>query len=440
MTRTPRREPAALPLDALHGSLSDPLLDEMTFLNEVTARYPDAISFAPGRPHEGHFDTADLSAALDAYLAHLRDDRGLDTDAVRTRLFQYGSTKGIVNDLIARQLRQDEGIDADPEDIVVTVGAQEGMLLALRTLCAGPDDVLLAVSPCYVGITGAARLLDVRVVPVPERAGGGPDPEALSAAVCAERAAGRRPRACYVVPDFANPSGASMSLPARRRLLRHAEELDLLLIEDDPYGFFTLDGRTRPTLKALDETRRVIHIGSYAKTCLPGARLGYVIADQRVARPAGTGRLADEIARLKSMTTVNTPALSQAVIGGMLLRAGFRLREASEPVRRFYARNLRTLLSELERVFPPDRHSGHGVSWNAPSGGFFLMLTLPFDADAEAMQECARDFGVLWTPMAGFHPGGGGTRLARLSCSSLAPDRISAGVDRLAAFVAARTP
>lgn len=424
-----------LALADLHGSLADPLLDRMTFLNEVTLRYPDAVSFAPGRPYEGLFDTSDVPAALDTYLAHLRDERGLGPDAVRTRLFQYGRTKGFITDLIARQLRADEGISVDPEAIVVTVGAQEGMLLVLRTLCAGPDDVVLVSSPCYVGITGAARLLDVTVVPVPEAPGGGLDPAAVAAAAREQRAAGRRPRACYVVPDFANPSGASLPSAARRRLLQVAAEENLLLIEDDPYGFFALDGRARPTLKALDTAQRVIHLGSYAKTCFPGARLGYVIADQRVTGPAGTGLLADELAKLKSMTTVNTSALSQAVVGGMLLRCDFRLRDANKAAQVFYADNMLTLLAELERAFPADDRERHGVSWNAPDGGFFVVLTLPFAADDAAMERCAREYGVLWTPMSGFYPAGGGERLARLSCSYLTAGQVRDGVRKLAAFV-----
>lgn len=430
-------DPGELLLDDLHGSLSDTLLDRMTFLNEAPLRYPDAVSFAPGRPYEGLFDPAEVPTALEAYLTHLRETEGLGPDAVRERLFQYGRTKGFINDLIARQLHADEGIVADPEAIVVTAGAQEGMLLVLRALCAGPDDVLLVASPCYVGITGAARLLDVTVVPVPESADGGLDPEAVAAAVREQRAAGRRPRACYVVPDFANPSGASLSVPARRRLLEVAAEAGLLVVEDDPYGFFALDGQPRPTLKALDTGRRVIHIGSYAKTCLPGARIGYVVADQRVRGPHGTTVLADELAKLKSMTTVNTSAVSQAVIGGMLLRCDFRLRQANKDAGAFYAGNLRTLLDALESAFPADRRDHHGVSWNLPEGGFFVVVTLPFAADERAMERCAREYGVLWTPMSGFHPAGGGERTARLSCSYLTPAHIRDGVRRLAAFVAA---
>ncbi|MFD8594346.1 PLP-dependent aminotransferase family protein [Kitasatospora sp. NPDC059646] len=429
-----------LPLGDLHASLADPLLDAMTFLNEVTERYPDALSFAPGRPHEGFFEPEDVHTYLDAYLAHLAE-RGLGSGAVRTALFQYGPTKGIIADLVARTLANDEGLHADPASLVLTVGAQEGMLLVLRALCATPEDVLLVSSPCYVGVTGAARLLDLTTVPVPEGPGGGPDPAAVREAARAVRAAGRRPRALYVVPDFANPSGASMPVGARAGLLDAAAEEGLLVIEDNPYGFFTREPGepgARPTLKALDRRRRVVYLGSFAKTCFPGARLGYVVADQQVLAPDGRRTLlADELAKLKSMTTVNTPALSQAVIGGMLLRHGCRLREANGPARAHYAANLAALLRELERHFPPAERARLGVSWNEPEGGFFAVLQVPFTADEAAMERCAREHGVLWTPMAPFYPAGGGERRLRLSISALSGRQIEAGVARLAEFVRA---
>ncbi|MFI5529965.1 PLP-dependent aminotransferase family protein [Kitasatospora sp. NPDC051853] len=421
-----------LSLADLHGSLSDPLLDAMTFLNEVTERYPDALSFAPGRPHEGFFETGQVAKYLDVYLDHLRG-RGLTEDQVRTTLFQYGPTKGIVADLIARTLANDEGLEADPASVVVTVGAQEGMLLVLRALCAGPDDVLLVSSPCYVGVTGAARLLDITTVPVPEG-----DPAALAATARRLRAEGKRPRAFYVVPDFANPSGTSMPVEARAGLLDTAAEEDLLVIEDNPYGFFARAYGERPTLKALDRHRRVVYLGSFAKTCFPGARLGYVVADQPVTAPDGsTTLLADQLAKLKSMTTVNTPALSQAVIGGMLLTHDCRLRTANAPATAHYAANLTVLLGELERHFPAAERTRLGVSWNEPEGGFFAVLDVPFTADEAAMERCARDHGVLWTPMAPFYPAGGGERRLRLSVSALNERQIAEGVARLAAFVRA---
>ncbi|WP_034091398.1 PLP-dependent aminotransferase family protein [Streptacidiphilus albus] len=427
--------PVPLLLGDLHGSLSDPLLDAMTFLNEVVSRFPDALSFAPGRPYEGFFEPEDIHGHLDAYLEHLRE-RGLTREQIRGALFQYGPTKGIVADLVARTLANDEGLEVPAESLVLTVGAQEAMLLVLRALCATPEDVLLVSAPCYVGVTGAARLLDLTVVPVPEGPLGGPEPEAVAAAARAVRAGGGRPRALYVVPDFANPSGASMPVPARSRLLEVAAEEGLLVIEDNPYGFFAREPGERPTLKRLDRDRRVVYLGSFAKTCFPGARLGYVVADQEVL--AADGRrslLADELAKLKSMTTVNTPALSQAVIGGMLLRNDCRLRRANARATAFYAANMDTLLQALERHFPEPLRTRLGIRWNRPEGGFFAVLEVPFAADTAALERCARDHGVLWTPMGDFYPDGGGERRLRLSCSSLTPVQITAGIARLARFV-----
>src|SRR5690606_13203770 len=195
---------------------------------------------------------------------------------------------------VAATIANDDGIEVSPESIVVTVGAQEGMLLALRALVRDPRDVLLVSSPCYVGITGAARLLDVAVEPVPEH-----DPDAVRAVAARLRADGRRPRALYLVPDFANPSGRRLSHSEREQVLAVAAAEDLLLLEDNPYGLFSVTDEHPPTLKALDSDRRVIYLGSFAKTCFPGARVGYVVADQLVTGADGsTTLLADALAKL----------------------------------------------------------------------------------------------------------------------------------------------
>ncbi|MBR7835789.1 PLP-dependent aminotransferase family protein [Actinospica durhamensis] len=425
-----------LRLGDLHGSLADPLLDAMNLLNEVTGRYPRAISFGPGQPYEGYFDVDQVHGFYDAFLRYLREERGMDEARVRSEIFQYGRTKGIVHELLARSLAVDEGMDADPESLVLTVGAQEGMILVLRALFAEPRDVLLVSSPCYIGITGAARTLDIAYEPVAEGPDNVPDVAALREAAAAVRARGGRPRAFYVVPDFANPSGSSMPVPDRERLLEAAAAEDLIVIEDNPYGFFALDFAARPTLKSLDRDGRVVYIGSFAKTCFPGARLGYVVADQPVEYPDGSRvLLADELAKIKSMVTVNTPSLSQAVIGGMLLRHDASLRRANADATRFYARNMRTLLAELDLAFPAEFRERYGIAWNRPEGGFFAVVQVPFLADDAAMVRSAERHGVLWTPMAGFYPQGGGERRLRLSCSVLDPERITEGVTRLAAFV-----
>ncbi|MFJ9369754.1 PLP-dependent aminotransferase family protein [Nocardia sp. NPDC101769] len=407
----------------------------MNFLNEIVHQYPDAISFAPGRPREDDFDPALIGSYLDAYIEYLSDTQGWSPRHIAANLFQYGRTNGHIHQLIARTVANDEGIGVVPEAVVVTVGAQEGMLLVLRTLFREANDVLLVTDPCYVGITGAARLLDIEVVPITE------GPDGISAAIVAEAVAalrirGKRPRALYLVPDFSNPSGATIPAGRRRELLAVASQTDLLLLEDNPYGFFRSFGTWCPTLKSIDTERRVIYLGSFSKTCFPGARVGYVLADQSVLdRDGRRTLLADELSKVKSMTTVNTPALSQAVIGGMLIAHGCRLRPVNSTSIAHYRANLEALTTELETQFPRAERKRLGISWNCPDGGFFLVLTVPFTADDAALEYAARNHGVLWTPMRYFHAGDAGNNQLRLSYSTLSPDRIKTGVARLSNFI-----
>ncbi|WP_338499003.1 aminotransferase class I/II-fold pyridoxal phosphate-dependent enzyme [Streptomyces sp. SJL17-4] len=420
----------------LHASVSDPVLDTMNFLNEITTRYPDAVSFAPGRPYEGFFDTEQIFTYLRHYVDHLHQ-QGSTPEQIRTTLFQYGPTSGHIRELIADSLRKDEGIDVPPEAVVVTVGAQEAMLLAVRALITGPDDVLLASSPCYVGITGAARLLDITPVAVEEDEDG-VRVDRLAAAIDAERARGRRPRAFYVIPDHSNPSGATLSLKARQELLDLAEREDILLLEDSPYRLVS-PGERLPTLKALDRNHRVVHIGSLSKTLFPGARVGFAVADQPVTDETGrTTVLADALSKIKSMVTVNTSPISQALVAGMLLTADGRAGELNTATAAYYGDAMRVTLDALEDAFPPQERTALGVRWNEPSGGFFLSLTVPFRADEAALTQAAEEFGVIWTPMAYFHPQGGGEHALRLSVSYLTHEQIKDGIGRLARFTRAR--
>jgi (S)-3,5-dihydroxyphenylglycine transaminase len=423
--------------DELHACVSDPVLDTMNFLNEVTMRYPDAISFAPGRPYDGSFDPDQVVKHIRRYLDHLAD-RGNSPRQIRDLLYQYGPTAGQIRELVAASLRDDENVDVAPESVVVTVGSQEAMLLVLRALMAGPDDVLLVASPCYVGITGAARLLDVAMTTVDERDDGLSCAD-VEAALAAERARGRRPRALYVVPDHSNPSGTTMPVPTRIDLLALAERHGLLIIEDSPYRLVS-PGTPLPTLKSMDTARVVVQLGSYSKTIFPGARVGFVVADQQVADGNGrTTLLADELAKIKSMVTVNTSSLSQAAVAGALLACGGLVSELNTGTAAHYGQTMRATLRELERHFPAQRRTALGIRWNTPSGGFFLTLRVPFTADNSALTRSAEEFAVIWTPMSYFHPHGGGERSIRLSTSYLSQAEIEEGIARLARFMESET-
>jgi len=311
------------------------------------------------------------------------------------------------------------------------------MLVALRGLFSSPDDVLLTVSPAYVGILGAARMLDIELKGISE----GPDglePAAVAAAARAVRADGKRPVAVYLVPDFSNPSGTVVPVDARRRLLEVAAEENLMILEDNPYALFARDGEQTPTLKSLDTAGNVIYLGSFAKSAFPGARVGYLVADQPVTSAGGPTRtLAEELAKAKSMFSVGTSSLSQALIGGILVEHDYDLRTPTRELAAVYIERLETTLDCLAQHFPPERHAAHGVRWNVPRGGFFLMLEVGFTADLKAMERSARDYGVSWAPMSMFYVDGGGDRVIRLGFSNLAPTDIREGVARLARFISA---
>lgn len=422
---------AQLSSETLHASLAAASMESMNLLNNIAGAYPDAISFAAGRPYEGFFDTDQLFEYMGVFTAYLRSECGMTEQEIARTLFQYGDTKGVIADLTARYLAVDEGIDADPRSVVVTVGFQEALFLVLRALRADDSDALLAPSPTYVGLTGAALLTDLPVLPVPagER---GIDLEGLVRRLRTARDAGRRVRACYVTPDFANPVGVSMAVADRHRLLEIAACEDILLLEDNAYGIFhRTPGERPPTLKALDHEGRVVYLGSYAKSGVAGARVGFVVADQRVS---GGGLLADELSKIKSMLTVNTSPIAQAVIGGKLISNDFSLVAANVRETAVYQSNLTQVLAGLDKRF----RDGDGVSWNEPTGGFFVVVTVPFTVDDAFLEHAAHEHGVLFTPMHHFYGAGTESRQLRLSISTLTPDRIEEGLDRLAAAVTAR--
>jgi (S)-3,5-dihydroxyphenylglycine transaminase len=164
--------------------------------------------------------------------------------------------------------------------------------------------------------------------------------------------------------------------------------------------------------------------------------VGFVVADQHVTDAAGRiSLLADELAKIKSMVTVNTAPVSQAVIAGMLLACQGRVSELNIKAAAYYANAMKATLRQLDQRFPAARRAGLGVRWNEPDGGFFLTLRVPFAAGNEALTRSAEDFGVIWTPMSYFYPHGGGDRSIRLSVSYLTEADITEGITRLGNFI-----
>ena len=397
------------------------ILGAIGFLNEVMARYPHAISFAPGAPLLDGVTRERLIAAVDDVADHLSNGApGWDA------LFQYGPSQGIVNAQLARALSATGTLTVGESDITITVGAQEGFLLILRALELHRSGTLGIVTPAFAGIRGAATFMGARTADVLE------GPEGVTAAdleaACARaEALGEPLRALYVAPDFANPSGTVIPRRARLELLRAARERQVVLIEDTTYGF--TDPDVPPCLKALDEDGVVIQVGTFSKVCFPGARVGYVVADQ----PWHGSTLATWLATLKNTTTVNTSPLNQAMVAGLVLADPAVLAERERVLAQSYRTKRNLLLTALDDEFADAAELG--LSWNRPTGGFFVVMQTRQDLDHAALQRCAADHRVLWTPMRDFYAGHGGDKKLRLSCSHVPTDQIREGVRRLGGFL-----
>jgi len=414
----------------LHPAFGEPAIEAMNFLNEIMKRHPQAISFAPGAPNLNFLAEFNSERLINIYLEHIQNTQHRSRMEASSLLYEYGPAQGLICDLVADALRRDQGPNVCPDDILITVGAQEAIFLALRALFRTPQDHLAIVTPCYVGVRGASSLLGIEAVSIPEEADG-VDLNALSDRLSEARKFGKNIRAIYLSPDYSNPAGTVMSLSKRKHLLTLAEREDFYILEDGAYGFTAAFADTLPSLKSLDQTRRVIYIGTFAKICLPGARVGFAVADQVIRDARGGKRsLAQAMASAKSMITVNTSPICQAIIGGMLIENGFSLVQLGKSKGELYRRNMACLISALDREL-----DSNTITWNRPLGGFFIIMDISVPANAELLEYCARSFDVLWTPMSQFYLDNSGKCQIRLSCSYLSPAQIDTGVERLSKFL-----
>ncbi|HEU4325818.1 MAG TPA: PLP-dependent aminotransferase family protein [Roseiflexaceae bacterium] len=421
----------------LSPALAASHLNVMNFLNEVTFWYPKAVSFAPGRPLEQHIDIPGALGQLERYVRATADQEQLDPHALMRQLGQYHKTNGMINGLISRFLLKDENINVPPQALMVTDGGQEAMLILIAGLFDREQDVLLVTDPTYIGITGIASILGLDMQSVPHD-NQGLDLVALEAAIQQIRARGKTPKALYVIPDFNNPVGTRMSIDAKRKLLDIAHEHHLLLIEDNPYGMLDFEGGApEPTIKSLDQNQTVIYIGTFSKILFPGVRIGFMVADQTVLDQE-TGKtiyLAQDFSRIKSLTSVNTSPLLQAIVGGYLIEHNYSLRSLVQQKLPIYRKNRDTMLEMLDREIGADPKLSALVSYSRPSGGFFLNMTLPFEFTREKLRLCAEQYDVICCPMSFFSLQPGREHQIRLSFSYVSQEQIRSGVKNLARFI-----
>lgn len=415
---------------SLNKHLEDPYLNVMEFLNEVTLKNPGAISFAPGRPDHKYFNLGDTNRHIDAFVASRGAELGKTREEILQDLGQYNKTKGIINNELSLMLKNDEGIEVSPDSIVVTNGAQEAMIIILSTLCNPGNDIILVSDPSYIGFTGFAKIFGLEIVLLRSNEEG-IDLDDLESKLKSLKAEGKQPKIVYDIPDFHNPSGTYLPAEKRKKLLSLADQYNFFVVEDNPYGMFVYEGEKLPTIKALDKNKRCIYIGSFSKTLYPSLRVGYIVSDYILAN----GRaLSDEFTKVKSLTSVNTSSLVQAIIGGILAESGYSLRAINEDKIEGYKEKWTAILKALETNLGSSEWC-EGISWNRPAGGFFLTLTLPVTIDAQALNRCVTDFSVIFCPMSMFYLADGGRNQIRLSFSYLSVQQIETGIFSLAEFL-----
>ncbi|HHW09673.1 MAG TPA: PLP-dependent aminotransferase family protein [Firmicutes bacterium] len=372
------------------------------------AEEPGIISFAGGFPAPDSFPVAEVRRLLAELLM---------TEPAAA--LQYGPTEGYyqLRRFIAGQMAG-EGIAVEPENILVTSGSQQALDLICK-LFVNPGDTVLVELPAYIGGINAAINYQADLVGIPL------DEEGLVPAEMVKilknlKAAGRRPALLYVVPNFQNPTGVTMSSARRRQLLALAAEYDFLIIEDNPYGSLRYEGQPLPHLKTMDGEDRVLYLGSFSKVFLPGLRLGWIAADQAVIQ---------KLTVAKQGTDLCGNSLGQKLV--YAYAESGRLEPHIAHLLSLYRRKRDIALSSLTRFFPP------GISWSKPEGGFFIWLTLPAGLDARALlPQAIAEEKVAYIPGGAFFVDGSGRNTIRLAFSQVGEEELVEGIRRLGRFFA----
>jgi len=414
---TPASGGAAHPVQPVTGTRLDPWVDayadrthglrasEIRALFAVANR-PEVISLAGGMPNlEGLPIEALAESAHELVLK-----RG-------TTALQYGIGQGdeTLREQILEVMRL-EHIHAHPDDVVVTTGSQQALDLVTR-LFVNPGDVVVAEAPSYVGALGVFRSYQADVVHVPLD-DDGIVPEALDETLTRLAAEGRQAKLIYIVPNFHNPAGVTLSGERRPRVLEIARRHGVLVVEDNPYGLLGFDSEPMPAMRAMDDTG-VVYLGSFSKTFAPGYRVGWAVA------PPGIR----EKLVLASESAILCPSnASQLAVSTYLTNHDWR--GQIKAYREMYRERRDAMIAALAEHLPE-------ASWTVPHGGFYTWVKLPYGIDARAMLPRAVTALVAYVSGTAFYADGQGADHMRLSFCYPTPERIREGVRRLAGVVEA---
>jgi 2-aminoadipate transaminase len=367
---------------------------------------PDIISFAGGLPAPEVFPVKEFQEACNTVL---KDHGG--------QALQYSTTEGYLplREMIARRNAR-YSVRVTAENIMITSGSQQALDFIGR-LFINRGDYIVVESPTYLGALQAWNAYGAQYISVPSDENG-------MIMDSLEEALRIGPKFIYILPNFQNPSGSTLSLERRKRLVLLADQYGVPIVEDDPYGQLRFDGEHIPSVATLDSSYRndndgeytgnVIYLSTFSKLLAPGLRLAWVIAPPQVIR---------KLVMTKQAADLHTSSFIQH-IAYEVAKGGF-LDEHVKVIRATYKERRDVMIEMMEEMFPSE------VTWSKPLGGMFLWGILPENVDAAAVLKVAVERKVAFVPGAAFHPNGGGKNTMRLNFSFSTPENIREGITRL---------
>ncbi len=367
---------------------------------------PGVISFAGGLPAPEVFPIDKFIQASETIL--------LEQGKVA---LQYSITEGYVplREMIAQRVAR-YGIKVTPENILITSGSQQALDL-IGKMFINRGDRILVEDPTYLGALQAWNAYGAEYVPVPM------DEDGIIISEL-EKALRTGPKFMYILPNFQNPTGISLSVERRKKLIKLADQYGVPIIEDDPYGQLRYEGEHLPSLVGLDNKfhdngddgyqGNVIYLSTFSKILAPGIRLAWVIAPSEVIR---------ELVKGKQGADLHTSIFSQ-MLAYQVSQDGF-LEDHIKVIREAYGGKRDIMLEAMKENFPPE------VKWTHPEGGLFLWVTLPEYLDARELLPLAVEKKVAFINGAPFFPGGGGHNTLRLNFSNASPENLRLGIQRL---------
>ncbi len=367
---------------------------------------PDIISFAGGLPAPEVFPVVEFQKACNEVLM----DQG-------AQALQYSTTEGYkpLREMIARHAAR-YSVPISAENILITSGSQQALDFIGR-LFINRGDYIVVESPTYLGALQAWNAYGAQYISLPS------DEHGIIVDKL-EDALRIGPKFIYVLPNFQNPSGSTLSLERRKRLVLLADQYGVPIIEDDPYGQLRYDGEHLPSVVYLDDRFRndggkeysgnVIYLSTFSKLLAPGLRLAWVVAPPQVIR---------KLVMTKQAADLHTSSFIQHV-AYEVAKGGF-LDEHVKVIRSVYKERRDVMLETMEEMFPSEVH------WTKPQGGMFLWGVLPENVDAAEVLKVAIERKVAFVPGTAFHPNGGGANTMRLNFSFSSPDVIREGITRL---------